>query len=410
MKLLLCHNFYQQWGGEDQVFLDEAALLRERGHEVVEYTRHNDEIKNRSRAAVARETFWSRRSYEEARALIRREQPDLVHCTNIFPLLSPAVYDAAEAEGVPVVQSLHNYRLLCPNAFFVYDGKTCDACLTKSLAWPGIVRKCYRDSLAGSAVLAGSMAWHRLRGTWKKKVHTYIALSEFSRRTFIRGGLPAERIVVKPNSVHPDPGSGTGSGGYAVFMSRLSPEKGLAIALDAWSRLEQPIPLKILGAGPQAALAAEAAVRNPHIEYLGKQDLARVLEIIGEAACLVLPSVNYEHCPKVILEANAKGTPVIASAIGAMAEMVAPGRSGLLVPPGDSAALAQTIGEAFAKPEMLAALRPSSRAWYETPYTAEQNYGRLLAINERVQGRDSSNLAAAEEYSAESAARDQLPV
>jgi len=386
MKVLLCHNYYQQWGGEDQVFLDEAAMLRDGGHEVLTYTRHNDDIKQQSRLGVARDTFWNRQTFDEVRQLLRKERPQLVHCTNIFPLISPAVYDAAAAEGVPVVQSLHNYRLLCPNAFFVYEGKTCEACLTKTLAWPGIVRKCYRGSTMASSVLAGMTAWHRLIGTWRKKVHTYIALSEFSRRKFTEGGLPAEKIVVKANSMDRDPVVGDGSGGYAVCMARLSSEKGIDVLLDAWSRLRQPIPLQILGTGPIEHLAREAAERNPHIEWLGRQKPDDVLRIVGEAACKIIPSVNYEHCPKVLIEANAKGTPVIASDIGALGEMVEPGKNGFLVAPGDADALAAKVGEVFNTPELLPSLRTSAREVYDRRWTSALNYQRLVEIYEIVLG------------------------
>ena len=391
MKVLLCHNFYQQWGGEDQVFLDEAAMLREGGHEVVTYTRHNDDIKNSSRLNVARETFWSRRTFDEVRDLLRAERPQVVHCTNIFPLISPAVYDAAAAEGVPVVQSLHNYRLLCPNAFFVYEGKTCEACLTKTLAWPGIMRKCYRGSTTASSVLAGMTAWHRLMGTWRKKVHTYIALSEFSRRKFVEGGLPADRIVVKANSMDRDPAVGDGSGGYAVCMARLSSEKGIDVLLDAWTRLKRPIPLKILGTGPIEHLAREAAERHSHIEWLGRQAPEQVLEIVGRAACKIIPSVNYEHCPKVLIEANAKGTPVIASNIGALGEMVETGLNGFVVPPGDAAALAAKVDDVFASPELLGAMRVSARQVYERRWKSEHNYRRLVAIYDSVLGGTSES-------------------
>jgi glycosyltransferase involved in cell wall biosynthesis len=399
MKVLLCHNFYQQWGGEDQVFMDEASMLRDGGHEVLTYTRHNDDIKQSSRLAVARDTFWNRRTFDEVRHLLREERPELIHCTNTFPLISPAIYDAAAAEGVPVVQSLHNYRLLCPNAFFVYDGKTCEACLSKTFAWPAIARKCYRGSTSGSAVLAGMTAWHRIVGTWRNKVHTYIALSEFSRRKFIAGGLPADRIVVKANSMDRDPEVGNGAGGYAVFMARLSSEKGIGILLDAWSRLSKPIPLKILGTGPLEHLAREAATRHSHIEWLGRQTPAEVLEIVGQAACKIIPSINYEHCPKVLIEANAKGTPAIASDIGALGEMIEQGRNGFLVAPGDADALAAKVEEVFADRHLLQSLRHSSRLVYDERWTSERNYARLVEIYAAVVGRTTVELEPSSENS-----------
>ena len=311
MKVLLAHNYYQQAGGEDQVFADEGWLLESNGHQVLRYTVHNDQIKQGGQLSLAVKTIWNRSTYAELRELFRREQPAVVHFQNTFPLISPAAYYAARAEGVAVVQEIPNYRLLCPNAQLMRDGRVCEDCVGKLFAWPGVVHKCYRNSRGVTGVVAAMLSIHKIAGTWTGAVDTYIALTQFTRGKLIQGGLPAEKIEVKGNFLHPDPGPGTGDGGYAVFVGRLSPEKGVRTLLAAWELLGGRIPLKILGDGPLASDVRDAAARISGIEWLGRRPLNEVLDIVGRAAMLVFPSQWYEGQPKTIIEALAKGTPVV---------------------------------------------------------------------------------------------------
>ncbi len=383
MKILLCHNHYQLRGGEDEVFDDEARLLEQHGHTVVRYTVHNDDIRGMSPWRVAARTFWSRPAYRELTDLIRAERPVLMHCTNTFPLISPSAYAAARDAGVAVVQALHNYRLLCPNALLLRDGRVCEDCLGKAVAWPGIRHRCYRGSAAASAVVAGMVAWHKLRKTWTRSVDLYYTLTDFARRKFIQGGFPAEKIAVKPNFVRSDQGVGTGDGGYAVFVGRLSPEKGLDTLLAAWSLLAADAdapPLKIVGDGPLAPAIEAAAARNPRVEWLGARPLAETLAIIGQAKLLVMPSVWYETFGRTIIEAFSAGIPVIASNLGAMAELVADGRTGLVFEPGNAGDLAAKVRAILGDPERLATMRGAARREFEIRYTAEANYQLLLRI------------------------------
>ena len=386
MKVLLCHNYYQQRGGEDESFEAEARALEEFGHEVVRYTRHNDAVADMGRLEVAVKTLWNKDSYADLRHLIRRERPAVMHCTNTFPLISPAVYTAARAEGVPVVQSLRNYRLLCPAALFLRDGKVCEDCLGKSVPWPAVRHACYRDSRAATTVVASLSVLHRGLGTWRRDVDLFFTLTEFARRKFVEGGLPPDRIAVKPNCVNPDPGPGDGRGGYAVFAGRLSPEKGIDTLLAAWPRLARPVPLKIVGDGPLADRVMEAAAANPNVEYLGRLPLPELLDVIGGAACLVMPSVWYETFGRTIIEAYAKGTPVIASRLGAMAELVDEGRTGLLFNAGDAADLAATVGRLLADPAALEKMRSAARREFEDKYTAAANYRQSMALYDRAIG------------------------
>lgn len=384
MKVLLCHNIYQQPGGEDGVFNDERWLLESRGHEVLCYTLHNDAIDSMPRLRVARKTFYNQESYAAVAALIEQHRPAVVHCHNIFPLISPSVYQAARERGVAVVQTLHNYRLLCPKAVLMRDGQVCEDCLLRRFALPAVVHGCYRGSRLGSAVVAGMTAWHRHCGTWHDQVDRYIALTEFAREKFIAGGLPAEKLAVKPNFVHPDPGQGVGQGNFAVFVGRLAVEKGIDCLLEAWSQHEPPLPLKIIGDGPLADRVQAAAAEVPQIEWLGRLPPARVCEIVGDARMLIMPSTWYETFGRTITEAFSKGTPVVASRLGAMQELVKDGRTGLLFSPGDAADLAAKVRRLAADNKLHEAMRNAARQQFEQHYTAERNYSQLIAIYEQA--------------------------
>jgi glycosyltransferase involved in cell wall biosynthesis len=386
MRLVMCHNYYQRWGGEDQVFEDEAALLQEHGHDVIRFTKHNDSIGDGGKLGLAIKTVWNNASYHELRNLLRKTQPDLIHFTNSFPLISPAAYHAARAERVPILHALHDYRLLCPQGHFLRDGKLCEDCLTKRLKWPSVQHSCYRQSRAGSAVVSSMIGAHHALRTWDRIIDRYYTVSQFARRKFIEGGFPAEKIRVKPNFVHPDPGIGAGSGGYAVFAARLSPEKGLQTLLDAWSKLPFPYPLKIAGDGPLAGEAREFAARNPHVQWLGLVPLKSLLETIGEASFLVIPSTWYETFGRTIIEAFAKGTPVISTRLGAMTELIDEGRNGLYFERADSQGLADRVQEILADPARLAAMRLEARRTYERSYTPAANYQLLLDLFEDVLG------------------------
>jgi glycosyltransferase involved in cell wall biosynthesis len=384
MKLLLCHNYYQQPGGEDQSFAAEARLLEANGHQVVPLTLHNDAIDGMSRCGAARRTLWNKEIYSQVRQLVRQEKPDLLHCTNNFPLLSPALYYAARREGVAVVQSLRNYRLLCPNAQLLRDGQVCEDCLGKAVPWPGIVHGCYRNSKAATAVVAALVSGHRLLGTWDHVVDLYFTLTEFARKKFIQGGMAPERIVVKPNFIDPDPGPGEGRGGYAVFVGRLSTEKGIESLLAAWRRLSCRTSLKIVGDGPLADQVRAAAASDARIEWLGRRTEDEVLALVGDAAFLVMPSIWYETFGRTIIEAFSRGTPVVASRLGALAELVDEGRTGLLFRPGDAADLASVVERMLSDPVQLARQRREARREYETKYTAAINYRLLLSIYEQA--------------------------
>ena len=382
MKILAVHNRYQRPGGEDQVFVDETALLETRNHRVLRYEVHNDQVKHVNRLTLAKDTVWNTSAYRELRALIRRERPDVVHFHNTLPLVSPAGYYAAKAEGAPVIQTLHNYRLLCPVALFFRDGRVCEDCMGKAVPWPGVVHRCYRGSRAASGVIATMLTVHRALRTWTEMVDVYVALTEFARNKFIEGGLPAGKIVVKPNFVAPDPGQGPGGGGYALFVGRLAPEKGTGTMLAAWDRLGTRIPLKIVGDGPMRDRVVEAAARQSNVEWLGHRPVEDVHALLGKADMLIFPSQWYETFGRVAAEAFAAGTPVIAANIGAVAELVEHGRTGLKYRPGDPEDLVTQVEWALSHPAELRRMREEVRAEFEAKYTAERNYRTLMEIYE----------------------------
>jgi len=381
MKVLLCHTYYLQRGGEDCCFEEERDLLRAHGHEVVEYVRNNDELSDANPFAAAIGTLWNRRAAREIRELIARVQPAVVHCTNTFPLLSPAVCHAAHRAGAPVVQALHNYRWLCAGAYLMRDGAPCEDCLSRRIPWPAIRHRCYRGSAAASAVVAGMQVMHRTLGNWINKVDAFFTLTEFARQRFIAGGFPADRMHVKSNSVAPDPGMGRGDGNYAAFVGRLSAEKGVSTLLEAWRSNPSLPPLVIAGDGPLAEQVRLASARDARIQWRGRLPLDEVHRLVGDARVLVMPSVWYETFGRTIAEAFAAGTPVIASRLGAMAELVDEDRTGWLFTPGNARDLAEKVRRVWSVPApVLAAMRRAARGEYERRFTPAQNYARLLEI------------------------------
>jgi glycosyltransferase involved in cell wall biosynthesis len=384
MRVLILHNRYVIPGGEDQSTAAEAAVLREAGHEVELLEHDNREIEQIGRFATARQTLWSRESFREVEGKLRAGQFDVMHVQNFFPLWSPSVYYAADKCGVPMVQTLRNYRLMCVNATLFREGRVCEDCIGHAVPWPGVLHKCYRGSRAGSSVVAAMLAMHKALGTWKKKVQVYIALTEFAREKYIAGGLPGSKIVVKPNFVHPAPVAGPGGGGYALFLGRLSPEKGIATMLAAWKQAANPIPLKIVGEGPLSGLVNAAAAGSLSVGCLGPRTSAECLELMRHAEFLVFPSEWYEGMPRVVIEAFAAATPVLASNLGATASMVTPGKTGFHFPPGDVSALAQQVEWCSRNPSQVRALRQNARAEFEQRYTGTANLKMLLAIYRRA--------------------------
>lgn len=391
MKILLVHNSYRQRGGEDVVFEQEGANLARAGHDVIVYHRSNSEIEPSSRLTQLRpavRSVWSHASRREFARLLSRNMPDLVHVHNTFAVISPSIYGACKERGIPVVQTLHNFRWLCPAATFFRDGKVCEDCVTGGL-WNSFRHGCYRDSRAATATVAFGLAWHRFAKTWLDFVDCYIALTSFSRNKFIASGLPAEKIVVKPNFVDPDPGPRPSAGDYAVYLGRLSGEKGLATLLGAWQRLPVPCTLRIVGDGPERpSLEAEAEqLRVSGVTFHGSLSRDQAIALMKGARFAIVPSVWYEGFPMVIVEAFACGTPVLCSRLGSMQELIFDGLTGLHFTPGDAHDLAQKVAWAWNHPVELSEMGRRARCEYERQYTAARNYAQLMKIYETTLSR-----------------------
>jgi glycosyltransferase involved in cell wall biosynthesis len=382
-KILIVHNCYQQPGGEDVVAKQEAEFLRQAGHEVVKYYRSNDEVKALGlwgKFSLAKRVVWAGDVVRDLRALIHREKPDVVHFHNTFLMISPSAYYACQELGLPLVQTLHNYRLICPGALLMRDGKVCEDCLRKIVPWPGVVHGCWRNSRSSTTVVAAMLTFHNVLRTWENQVDVYIATTEFARRKFAQGGLPAEKIVVKPNFVHPDPGNGGRKGDFALFVGRISAEKGIRTMLSAW-RLLKGVSLKIVGDGPLMAEVKEQIERERlAVEVLNRRPREEVFSLMRQASFLVSPSECYEVFHMVIAEAFACGLPAVASRLGAMAEIVEDGRTGLLFEPGNSEDLAAKVEWAWTHEKEMIEMGKNARKEYEEKYTAERNYKMLMEI------------------------------
>jgi len=380
MRVVVSHNFYQQAGGEDRVFADETALLRAHGHEVVTFTRHNDSVSGQPPWSLAARALWNRSAARELEGIVRDHRAEVVHFHNTLPLISPAAYYAARRAGAAVVQTLHNYRLLCPRATLYRDGGPCERCVGKALPWPAVQYGCYRDSRPASLAVATMLVLHRWLGTYHNMVDAYIALSQFARDKLIASGLPADKIHLRPNFMLEDLGPGSGAGRYVLYLGRLAPEKGVTTLLEAWGRHDPGIPLVICGRGPLEPLVAQVAADRNRVVWVAGCTHQQAMQRLGEALLLVLPSVWYEACPKTILEAYCKGTPVVASRLGALAELVQDNISGSCFVPGNAADLAATVRRLCRDSDALRRMRANARRLFETNYSPAVSYPRLLQI------------------------------
>ena len=397
MKIVVVHNSYQQPGGEDVVLDLERRLLESAGHQVVVYQRSNHEIGNGPAIrwpAIAANTIWSRDTARDFTRLLAREKPDVVHVHNVFVRISPSIYSVCQRAQVPVVQTLHNYRFLCPASNFFRDGKVCQQCTEHSL-WRAVRYGCYRNSRPATAAVALTLAVHRMAHTLEDNVNLYIAPTEFTRKKFIEAGFPAEKIVVKPNFVDPDPSPGgscsgvresSGHGEYALFVGRLSPAERIRTMLRAWQHCGPRIPLEIVGGGPERSQLEEDARKMglTSVRFQGHLSRAGTLAAIKAARFLIFPSEWYETFGMGIVEAFACSVPVIASRLGAMEEIVNHGRTGLHFSAGDSQDLAAKVEWAWEHPKEMDAMGRAARSEYESKYTAARNYPILMGIYDRA--------------------------
>lgn len=388
MRILIAHSRYLSGAvsGENRVVDDEATLLRDGGHEVVVWTPSVDDGSGAVMVRNGVDAVWSRRARRTMRSMIRDRAPDIVHVHNLYPALSPSVLRAAGA--VPIVQTLHSYRLLCLPATFLREGRVCESCLGH-VPWRGVVHGCYRGSVPASAAIATSLAVHRAARTFDRP-SMYLAVSRFVRDKHIAGGLPASRIRVKPNFAWPS-ARREGPGEYFLFLGRLSAEKGLPTMLRAMRALPGAR-LVVAGDGPdRARMEAEAP---PGVEFLGAIEPDAVPDVVRGARALVVPSACFEGAPRSILEAYAAGVPVIASAIGGLPEVVENDRTGVLVPLADARKWEEAAERLLDDREASRLGQGAWQAWQkhfgpdQALRNLEEAYGEVLGIASETRIRD----------------------
>jgi glycosyltransferase involved in cell wall biosynthesis len=384
MRILMVHNYYQQRGGEDESVEQDIQLLREHGHEVDFFSKHNDEIDRYSllqKSSLLFSTTWSGRARWEIIEKIKKFHPDVIHVHNFFPLISPSIYNAGQKFHIPVLQTLHNFRLICCNGLFFRDGKVCELCMNR-IPLAGIQYGCYRNSHIQSLAVATMIEYHRMFHTWQEKVNRFIVLGNFARKKFLEWGLPAEKIQIRPNFLpdRPDFG-GMNRERFALFVGRMSAEKGIQTLLKAW-KLLQDIPLVLVGDGPMRGWV-EDFVRNENLSNVllaGRLDQAGVFDYLHRAEMLIVPSEWYETFGRVVMEAFASGTPVIASRIGALQDLVAHEETGLLFQPGDSRDLAAKVRQMSGDKSLREILSQKARELYKEQYSSDRAYTLLMEI------------------------------
>lgn len=386
MRILLVHNYYQQRGGEDVVVEQELDLLRQNGHDVALFAVNNDSIQGwREKAVTAALVVYNPWAKAALAQKLREFRPDVVHVHNFFPRLSPSVFDACRAAGVPCVMTLHNFRILCPTSLLFHDGQIRERSLTHSSVW-ALRHRVYKSSWLATLPLVAMVDFHKWFGTWQRKVDLFVALTDFAKAKFVEGGIPADRIVVKGNAIA-DPLRGvaveSGPRRGALFVGRLSNEKGIASLLAAWQGVDYP--LRIAGEGPLLEMCR--ASQSENVVSLGRLSREQVYAEMRKAAFLVLPSTCYEMFPMTLVEAYANGLPVLASGLGGLKSLLDDGVTGLASEPGDAADLRARVGWAIENPDKMAGMGRAARAKYDALYTAERNYSNLTAIYERVVAR-----------------------
>ncbi|SMD04695.1 Glycosyltransferase involved in cell wall bisynthesis [Novosphingobium sp. B1] len=375
----MVHNRYQHAGGEDTVFANEAQMLREAGHEVVEHLTSNDRIKSTfDKLLASAGVIWSYSGYRSLGHALDIAKPDVVHVHNFFPYPSASLFWASARRGIPTVWTLHNFRVMCANGLLYRDNQPCTKCVTGN-ALPAVLHKCYRGSRAGSAAVAAQIAAHRFLGTWKSKVTRFVALTEFAREQFVKAGLPAERIVVKPNFTKVNSLTFQSRMG-ALYVGRLSAEKGLETLVRAWAKVGEK--LTIVGDGPLRGHLQQLA--GPNVHFLGTMNSAEVASEMSRARLLVIPSVWFENFPMTVIEGMATATPILASNIGSLATLISDGVTGLHFNPGDEDDLARVANIALADDERLREIGRRAREHFITHLSSDKNRAILEQIYKDV--------------------------
>jgi glycosyltransferase involved in cell wall biosynthesis len=393
VRVLQLHNLHQASGGALHVLEQEAELLRGAGHEVDQLLEPAAEDSGRGPVSMGVASVWNRSAARALEEKIAQFDPDVVHVHTPFPLQSPVVFRVAHRMGRPTVTTVHGYRYSCVGGLCLRDGKPCEDCVGSTLKLSGIRHRCYHDSLGASAALTVSLVGHRAIGTLTKHVDRYIALTGFGRDLLIRDGIPAAKVVVKPNAV-PDPGEPVPQdqrGGYALFVGRLVEEKGIRTLLDAWRELPPGLDLYIAGDGPLRDVVDRAAAENPAVHVLGWCDADQVAKLQARASLTLVPSEWYEAGPLVILQALAAGTPVLTSDLPNLSESLLEHDAGRSFRRADPANLAQVAGEMLTDEPARSATGVRARALYDLKHTPARALEALEEIYTAVMSHPPSH-------------------
>jgi glycosyltransferase involved in cell wall biosynthesis len=379
MRVLLVHNFYTRPGGEDVMFRAEGELLRANGVEILEYTEHNRRINQHGRVALAIRSVWSWESYARLKQKISEFHPDIAHFHNTFPLISPSAYYACKEFAVPVVQTLHNFRLVCPAATLYRSGAVCEKCIDKKFPWPGIYHQCYHASALQTAVISTLIFTHGLLRTWERAVDALIVLTNFAKAKFRAAGFPEEKLFLKPNFVEDHNASVIPKhrDRFFVYAGRLTSEKGIGTLYEAWRTIDAPI--YVFGNGSLPGIQSTERFRL--MDYAERQTVSSYLR---RAQALIFPSEWYEGFPVILAEAFASSLPVIAAGMGSHAEIVEDRKTGLHFRPGDAGHLASQVEWLLQNPQEQARMAENARREYEQKYTPEKNLRILTDIYSHV--------------------------
>ncbi len=377
MKIVQVHNYYKIAGGEDTVVAQEKKMLENNGHNVVTYYKRNDVIDDFSfldKVKLLQNTQWSKETYHSFLKFLEQEKPEICHVHNVLPLISPSIYEACKKNGVPVVQTLHNYRLICTNGLLMREEKICEDCLSRS-AYGAVLKKCYRNSYLQTYAVARMIEKNKARKVWTEKVDAYICLTEFAKQKFIEHGLPVEKLTVKPNFIEELTISAVEKKEpYFIFVGRITASKGVELLKKIDKEL--PIPLKMVGEGD----LENQFINCENITLLGKKSHAETLKLIQGATALIIPSLWYEGMPMTILEAFSLKTPVIASNIGAMKTMINHELNGLLFEPNKISELKENLSFAISKQPILEKIALNAFTEFQNEYSAASNYKKLMKI------------------------------
>ena len=384
MRILLCHNFYRSAApsGEDIAYENEKKMLIEAGINVDTYEKYNDDLENIAffdKAKLGISNSWSNTSYCEIKRKIKKFKPDLVHFHNTFPQITPSGYAACKDMSVSVVQTLHNFRLLCANALFLRDGKVCELCLSGSL-YSAIRYKCYRNSLVASASQVLCISRNRWNGSYFNNVDTYIALTEFAKNKFIKAGFNSNLLKIRPNFLPNPPQYSRCNQNYAIFVGRITKEKGIMTLLESWEG-RKDYQLKVIGAGELLSDCKKFVFENNlNVEFMGYLPRKETQSAIQKARFMILPSECYEGFPISLLEAYASGTPILVSNIGGQSEIVNDGITGRKFNVGSKEDLKEKCHELFEDDELVEMLSKNARQEFEQKFTQSSVLRETLKI------------------------------